>query len=122
MHFLWVVISHNIPPPFYADNAKSIQKNILMIKDRQKKWGLKKFSILYRMREIFYREGEVRMKLCFCRFLLAAAIVVIAVFFLDQSWAKLVLIIAGALLAIMSLFYQKCLCAGKEKPVEKPAE
>jgi hypothetical protein len=55
------------------------------------------------------------MKLCFCRFLLAAAIVVIAIFFLDASWAKLVLIIAGALLAIMSLFYKKCFCAGKEK-------
>jgi VIT1/CCC1 family predicted Fe2+/Mn2+ transporter len=62
------------------------------------------------------------MKLCFCRFLLAAAIVVIAVFFLDQSWAKLVLIIAGALLAIMSLFYNKCCLAGKAKPAEKPAE
>jgi VIT1/CCC1 family predicted Fe2+/Mn2+ transporter len=58
------------------------------------------------------------MKLCFCRFLLAAAIVVIAIFFLDASWAKLVLIIAGALLAIMSLFYKKCFCAGKEKPAE----
>jgi hypothetical protein len=58
------------------------------------------------------------MKLCFCRFLLAAAIVVIAVFFLDQSWAKLALIIAGALLAVMSLFYKKCFCAGKEKPAE----
>jgi VIT1/CCC1 family predicted Fe2+/Mn2+ transporter len=54
------------------------------------------------------------MKLCFCRFLLAAAIVVIAIFFLDASWAKLVLIIAGALLAIMSLFYKKCFCAGKD--------
>jgi len=58
------------------------------------------------------------MKLCFCRFLLAAAIVVIAVFFLDASWAKLVLIIAGALLAIMSLFYKKCFCAGKDKAAE----
>jgi VIT1/CCC1 family predicted Fe2+/Mn2+ transporter len=55
------------------------------------------------------------MKLCFCRFLLAAAIVVIAIFFLDAAWAKWVLIIAGALLAIMSLFYKKCFCAGKEK-------
>jgi len=58
------------------------------------------------------------MKLCFCRFLLAAAIVVIAVFFLEASWAKLALIIAGALLALMSLFYNKCCCAGKGKTAE----
>jgi VIT1/CCC1 family predicted Fe2+/Mn2+ transporter len=58
------------------------------------------------------------MKLCFCRFLLAAAIVVIAVFFLDATWAKLALIIAGALLVLMSLFYKKCFCAGKDKAAE----
>jgi VIT1/CCC1 family predicted Fe2+/Mn2+ transporter len=58
------------------------------------------------------------MKLCFCRFLLAAAIVVIAVFFLDATWAKLALIIAGALLVLMSLFYKKCFCTGKDKAAE----
>ena len=47
------------------------------------------------------------MKLCFCRFLLAVAIVVIAIFFWEASWAKIVLIIAAALLAILSLFYNK---------------
>ena len=38
------------------------------------------------------------MKLCFCRFLLAVAIVVIAIFFWQASWAKIVVIIgAGSL-------------------------
>jgi uncharacterized integral membrane protein len=49
---------------------------------------------------------------------LAAAIVVIAIFFLDATWAKLALIIAGALLALMSLFYKKCFCTGKDKAAE----
>ena len=44
------------------------------------------------------------MKLCFCRFLLALGIVVFAVFFLPESWAKMVIVNAGAILAIMSLF------------------
>ena len=78
---------------------------------------LKISRLFYRIREIL-REGEVKMKLCFCRFLLAVAIVVIAVFFLDATWAKLVLIIAGALLAIMSLFYNKCCCSSKVKKAE----
>ena len=46
------------------------------------------------------------MKMCFCRFLLAVAIIVLAVFFWQAGWARVVTIIAGALLAIMSLFYQ----------------
>ena len=58
------------------------------------------------------------MKLCFCRFLLAAAIVVMAIFFLGTAWAKWVIIIAGALLAIMSLFYKTCCCASKIKKAE----
>jgi hypothetical protein len=48
------------------------------------------------------------MSLCFCRLILALAIVVMAIFFLPAVWAKWVIIIAGALLAIMSLFYNKC--------------
>jgi len=79
--------------------------------------GLKKYFTFYRMGKIL-REGEVRMKLCFCRFLLAAAIVVIAIFFLGAAWAKWVIIAAGALLAIMSLFYDKCCCASKAKKAE----
>ena len=55
------------------------------------------------------------MKLCFCRFLLAVAIVVIALFWLSAAWAKWVIIAAAALLAIMSLFYNKCICQDKKK-------
>ncbi|MDH4219707.1 MAG: hypothetical protein OEY18_07870 [Candidatus Aminicenantes bacterium] len=55
------------------------------------------------------------MKLCFCRFLLAAAIVVLAIFFLPAAWAKWVIIIAGVLLAIMSLFYKTCFCRAKKE-------
>lgn len=58
------------------------------------------------------------MSLCFCRFLLAAAIVVMALFFLPAPWAKWVIVVAGALLAIMSLFYKTCCCAGKLKKAE----
>ena len=58
------------------------------------------------------------MSLCFCRFLLAAAIVVMALFFLPADWAKWVIVAAGTLLAIMSLFYNKCCCASKVKKAE----
>ncbi len=56
------------------------------------------------------------MAICFCRFLLAAAIVVLALFFLPAPWARWVIIIAGAILAIMSLFYKACCCRDKKKP------
>lgn len=58
------------------------------------------------------------MSVCFCRFLLAAAVVVMAIFFLPAPWAKWVIVGAGALLAIMSLFYNKCCCASKVKKAE----
>jgi chromate transport protein ChrA len=62
------------------------------------------------------------MKLCFCRFLLAIAIVVIAIFFWEASWAKIVLIIAAGLLAFLSLFFNVCCCRmKKEAPAEPPA-
>ncbi len=54
------------------------------------------------------------MKLCLCRFLLALGIVVLAVFFLPAAWAKWVIVVAAALLAIMSLFYKTC-CLWKMK-------
>ena len=54
------------------------------------------------------------MKICFCRFLLAAAIVVIALVWFPALWTKWVFVIAGALLAIMSLFYTKCCCRDKK--------
>ena len=54
------------------------------------------------------------MKLCVCRFLLALGIVVLAVFWWPESWAKWVIVVAGALLALMSLFYKAC-CMWKMK-------
>lgn len=51
------------------------------------------------------------MKLCFCRFLMAAGIVVLAIFFWPAVWAKWVTVAAAAILALMSLFYNKCICA-----------
>jgi chromate transport protein ChrA len=61
------------------------------------------------------------MKLCFCRFLLAAAILVIALFFWQASWAKIALIIAAGLLAFLSLFFNVCCCRmKKEAKVEPP--
>ena len=67
----------------------------------------------YMMRTIL-NEGDGTMKLCFCRFLLAAAIVVIAIVWLPAVWAKWVIVIAAALLALMSLFYKKCFCQDKK--------
>ncbi len=58
------------------------------------------------------------MKLCFCRFLLAAAIVVLAIVWGPTMWAKWVIVVAAALLAIMSLFYNVC-CLHKTKIPEK---
>ncbi|HSA95478.1 MAG TPA: hypothetical protein VLJ16_05475 [Acidobacteriota bacterium] len=61
------------------------------------------------------------MKLCFCRFILAAGLVVLALFFWPAAWAKWVIVIAAAILAIMSLFYQTCCCRSLKK-VETGAE
>lgn len=58
------------------------------------------------------------MKLCFCRFLLAAGIVVVALIWGPAMWAKWVIVAAAALLAIMSLFYNVC-CLHKTKIPEK---
>ena len=55
------------------------------------------------------------MKLCFCRFILAAAVVVLAVVWWPLAWAKWAIVAAGAILAIMSLFYQTCCCRGEKK-------
>ncbi len=55
------------------------------------------------------------MKMCFCRFLLAVGIIVLAIFFFPATWAKWVTVGAAALLAIMSLFYQTCCCSSKKK-------
>jgi len=55
------------------------------------------------------------MKLCFCRFILSMAVVVLAVFFWPATWAKWVIVAAAAILAIMSLFYQTCCCRSLKK-------
>ena len=59
------------------------------------------------------------MKLCFCRFLLALGIAVLAVFFWPEAWARWVIILASGLLAIMSLFYRACCCANLMKKEQK---
>jgi hypothetical protein len=62
------------------------------------------------------------MKICFCRFLMAAAIVVLAIFWWPAVWAKWVIVALGAILAIMSLFYQACCCRGEKKVEEGAAK
>jgi hypothetical protein len=58
------------------------------------------------------------MKLCLCRFILAVAILVIALIWGPTMWAKWVIVAAAAILAIMSLFYNVC-CLHKTKIPEK---
>ncbi|MDD3641960.1 MAG: hypothetical protein PHQ19_00630 [Candidatus Krumholzibacteria bacterium] len=55
------------------------------------------------------------MKLCFCRFILAAAILVLSLFFWPHTWAKVVIIIAALVLTIMSFFYNVCCCRRKKE-------
>lgn len=55
------------------------------------------------------------MKLCFCRFILAAAIVVLAIFWWPLKWAKWAIVAAGAILAVMAIFYQACCCRDMKK-------
>ncbi len=59
------------------------------------------------------------MKLCFCRFLLAVGIVVLAIVWWPEAWARWIIILAAALLAIMSLFYNVCCCRSLKKVEEK---
>ncbi len=59
------------------------------------------------------------MKLCFCRFLLAVGIMVLAIVWWPEAWAKWVIVAAAALLAIMSLFYNTCCCRSLKKAEEK---
>ncbi len=59
------------------------------------------------------------MKLCFCRFLHGVVILVVALVWWPETWAKWVIVIAAALLAIMSLFYNVCCCRSLKKTVEK---
>lgn len=58
------------------------------------------------------------MKLCLCRFLLAVGILVVALVWGPMMWAKWVIVVAAAILAIMSLFYNFC-CMAKTKIPEK---
>jgi hypothetical protein len=67
------------------------------------------------------------VKLCFCRLILPAAILVLAIFFYAHGWAKIGIIIAAAILTIMSFFYNVCCCRkGKDESccsdAETPAE
>lgn len=58
------------------------------------------------------------MSVCFCRFLLAAAIVVLAIIWWPAVWAKWVIVAAGALLAITAIFYNKCCWRMKKQAKE----
>ena len=53
------------------------------------------------------------MKLCFCRLILAIGILVITLVWWPENWAKIVVIIASAILAIGALFINKCCCHKK---------
>jgi len=55
------------------------------------------------------------MKLCFCRFLLSAGILVVALVWWPETWAKWVVVVAAGLLAILSLFYNVCCCRSLKK-------
>lgn len=63
------------------------------------------------------------MGICFCRFLLAAAVAVIALVAWGTSWGKIAVIIGAILLAIASLSYRACCCRvgqGKAADVTPP--
>ena len=58
------------------------------------------------------------MKLCFCRFLLSAGALVVALVWWPETWAKWVIVVAAGLMAILSLFFNFC-CMGMKKTAEK---
>ena len=62
------------------------------------------------------------MKFCFCRFILAAGIVVLNLVWFPANWAKIVTIIAAALLALMSINLVCCCQKKKESCCTEPAE
>ena len=57
------------------------------------------------------------MAFCYCRFILAALVIVFA--WWQVSWGNIALTIIGALLAIMALKSDFCCCATKQ-PKTKP--
>jgi len=64
------------------------------------------------------------MKICFCRVILAVAIVFIALIWWPASWARIAIIIAAGLLAVAGLFPAACCCCVKHEKqveVEKPS-
>jgi hypothetical protein len=70
------------------------------------------FYYFYNKKNFAWKE-ILTMKLCFCRFLFAVAIILIALIWWPAAWAKIVIIIAAAILALASLFYQTCCCRMK---------
>ncbi len=59
------------------------------------------------------------MKLCFCRFLLSAGILVVALVWWPETWAKWVIVVVAGLMAILSLFFNVCCCRSLKKVEEK---
>lgn len=62
------------------------------------------------------------MKLCFCRFVLSAGILVVAIIAWGDGWAKIAVIIAAALLTLMSLAFNVCCCRKGKEMCATPAE
>lgn len=60
------------------------------------------------------------MKPCFCRFILAVLVIVLA--WWQPSWAKIALTVIGALLAILALINNKCCCRPSECKEEEKKE
>jgi len=54
--------------------------------------------------------------------LLAVGIIVLALFWWPVGWAKIVIIVAAALLALFSLFYNVCCCRKGKEGCAAPAE
>jgi hypothetical protein len=63
---------------------------------------------------------EVKMKLCFCRFILAILVIVLA--WWNPSFAKIALTVIGALLAILALTGVCCCKAKLEPKTDEKAE
>ena len=68
--------------------------------------------------ENLYEKEEDIMKLCFCRLLHAVVILVVALVWWPETWAKWVIVVVAGIAAIMSLFYNAC-CLAKKKMAEE---
>ncbi len=70
------------------------------------------FFYFYNEKNFAWKE-VLTMKFCFCRFIFAVAIILIALIWWPAAWAKIVIIIAAVILALASLFPHTCCCRMK---------